>query len=51
MDLELRKRLDAIIILLVLTASGVLGIALVEGAIGATASVFVAGALLFVFAR
>lgn len=51
MDSELRRRLDAIIALLVLATSGVLGIVLVEGAIGATVSVFVAGVLLFAFAR
>ena len=50
MDPELRRRLDAVIALLVLTTAGVLGLALEQGAFGAAAAVFLVGALVSQFA-
>lgn len=51
MDRALRRRLDAIIALLVLTTAGVLGIALDGGALGEAAAVFLIGALVIQFGR
>lgn len=51
MERALRRRLDPIFALLVLTASGVLGIALTRGALGEAVTVFLVGALVVQFVR